>query len=304
MNGTVEKEAFWAARPLLKALAYGGYFVVALLFFVWWRLPETVLKETAERLLHDKAPQLDCRLGKVTVQLPLTLVVSAAQVTLPGGAKPLVLTLDRLAITPLPLSLAQGTPAVRFNAALWQGQVEGTLRLPGDVSQAVDLTAEVAKLVLPDGEQALNLLGREVRGKLSGKLRYRGRLDTLAGEAEASLTLLTGGINLAEPLFGVTKIDLDQVQLEVALHGSELALKKGVFRSKDLAGELSGSVALNQALASSTLQVEGWCEMYPSFFVNLHLTGGVEKFLKQRSRDGKIAFALQGALAAPQVTLK
>lgn len=304
MKVGAEQETVRVARPLVKVLAYGLYFVVVTAFFIWFRLPATVLKEATERALHEKAPQLVWRVAQVALQFPLAIALEEVAVSKPGGQDSPWFVLERLTITPAILPLLRGGLALDFQAKFWQGTLSGAVNLPERSATLVDMKAEFADLVLPAGTHPLTVLGRELHGKASGRLRYRGRLDAVQGEGEASLRLSAGGVSLTEPLFGLTKVEVDQSQFDLVLQGAALAVKKGSFRNKDFVGELAGVLTLNSLLSASEMQLEGWAELFPSFFVNLHLTGGAQDFVKKRSRDGKIPFALQGLLTAPRFTLK
>lgn len=304
MKAGIETEAARPARPLVKAIVHVLYFLAVTAFFVWCRLPDTVVKEASERVLRQQIPQFAWRVASVSVQFPLKVVLAGVEASLPGGQAPPVLVIEQLAVTPGVKALLGGNFVFAYSASLWQGRVTGTVSLPDRSTSIVEMDGAISDLLLASGSRSLTLLGRDVRGKVSGHFRYHGRADTVRGEGEAALALADGGVGLTEPLFGLKQIDVDQSHFDMVLHGGEVTVTKGSFRNKDLRGEISGAVSLSTSLPASRLQLAGWCELFPSFFVNLHLGGGVEEFLRQRGKEGRVPFALHGAVMAPQFTLK
>lgn len=299
-----EREPVQRARPLLRLLAYGLYFVAVTALFISLRIPANALQEATERLLNERVPQFSWRLATVTLRFPATLVLAGVEVSAPTQDSPPVLTVDQLKLHPAFISALKGEYALDYQATLGQGRVSGSVSLPERSASVVALGGQFSDLLLSSGSQPLTVLGRELRGKVSGSFRYRGRSDRVQGEGEAAVELTDGGVSLAEPLFGLTRVDFSRAQLDLVLQGVDLAVKKVEFRSRDFAGEVSGAITLDRSLPQSQLQVAGWCELFPSFFVSLKLGDGVQDFLKKHSRDGKIPFMLHGVLAAPQFTLK
>lgn len=303
MRAYQEREAAWSERPVAKVLAHGLYFLAVTALFICLRLPATAVKEATERALRERMPQFSWHLASVSVRFPLTVVLAGVELSLPGQTPPL-LAIDRLALTPAIMPLLQGAYALDYHATLGQGTLSGSIALPERSTSRVALSAEFNDLELSLGARPLSLLGREVSGKLKGSFHYHGRTDWVQGEGKASLVLKDGGVGLAEPVFGLTRVDFEQVLLDLVLQGSDLAVKKGNFRSRDFSGEVSGTVQLNRSLPQSPVQLDGRCELFPSFFVNLNLGDKAREFLKQHSREGKVPFLLHGALSAPQFTLK
>ncbi|MBU4154051.1 MAG: type II secretion system protein GspN [Proteobacteria bacterium] len=300
----METSAGWSARSFVKAMVYGLYFLAATAFFVWLRLPEATLKEAIERALHEQAPQFAWRVATVSVQLPVTGIFTGIEVFSSREHEPPAVVIDRLSVTPRFMSLLTGSYVVDYTANLLQGEVLGSVSLSEGSAAVVTVTGDHRDMKLSSGPRPMILLGREVSGTVSGSFRYQGRTDRLEGEGEISMALLSGGVSLTQPLFGMTQVDIDQSQFELVLQGTELTIAKGSFRSKDFMGEVLGTVSLATVLPESSLNLEGWCELFPSFFVNQRLTGGVQDFVKQRSKEGKIPFLLNGLVAVPQFSLK
>jgi type II secretion system protein N len=303
MKAHLERESAWAARPVVKGVAYALYFLGVTAIFICLRLPVSAVQEATERALHQGLPQFSWRLASVAVRLPLTFVLVGVEASAPGQDAP-VFKVDRLALTPAIMPLFTGAYRLDYQATVGQGTLSGTVGLPERSTNVVAVSGEFADMLLSSGDRPLTLLGREVAGRVKGRFRYQGRGDAMQGVGEASVELTAGGVSLAEPLFGITRVDFDHAELDLALQGADLAVKKGDFRSKDFAGEVSGVVTLNRALPESQMRLDGWCELFPSFFANLKLGGGVQDLLKQHSKDGKIPFMLHGAMTAPLITLK
>lgn len=285
-------------------MAYVLYFVIVLLFFVGLRLPSATIKKVVEQALHEQVPQFVWRIAAVSVQFPFTGVVNGIEAFSPGEQNYPVFVVNRLTITPVIMTLFKGSYSLDYSANLWQGNVSGTVSLPERSTAIVDMKGECRSLLLSQGSRPLTVLGRDVRGKVNGRFHYRGSTDRLQGEGGASMALVSGSVSLIQPLFGMTQVDIDQSQLDLVLHGTEMAITKAGFRSKDFGGEMLGTVSIASGLMESSVNLNGWCELFPSFFVNQHFSDGVQDFLKQRSKEGKILFSLNGLVAAPQFTLK
>lgn len=223
------------------------------------------------------------------LRFPLTLSAKDVVVAAPTLPKPL--TIDRLQVTPLWLSLFGANPGVDLAADLFGGHLTGTLHRSGAfATQGGGLTLE-----LPLGN--LKSLGiattvREATLRSAAPLR-----PGTASEAQATLeNLQLTGLKALGGKKDVLR--LGTVTLDASGQGNNFHLEKLSATGGEMTVNGSGSLLLGNSPRSSRLNLA--LELKPAANFDPALRDLLTMFAKPAA-DGTLKLRLTGSLAAPNL---
>jgi type II secretion system protein N len=279
-----------------KWLILGLYIVAAAVLFTYVLFPSEVVKNYIAYKVNAADPNV-------------TVAIESVKPSFPPGVKLKTVRLDRtgmriadaqhLTIQPVYLSLLGDEKTYRFKGKVYDGTVEGTIRLnqaPNGNLMRVD--ARFNGIEVGQAKIIEALSGRKVSGKLTGEFDLT-RKDHASLEAGASLELTEGKLELLVPVFTYKHVELRSVQADLAMTNESLAILRCEIKGQPADGSVNGTVDIETPLGKSVLNLEGAVKPHPVFMALLRKTLPASMLPETGANDG-IGISFSGTLDAPE----
>ena len=292
-------------RWLASSIGYLLYTALVLVVMLWVLLPRQSIRLWLQGQLNTASPDLQWEIKEVNAALPGVLVATGLRLRETGTNGEEVLLIDELRVLPDFKSLLASRKDVtlRYQLRTLDGSLRGTAALLEGGSK-LRCDGEAQDLELGKLASLWNSLGRTVAGKLSGQYRFEGAWrEPDQGSLTADLRAIDGGISLLQPVFGLEQLEFSQLAGSLQLQAGTMALSKGKFESRMLAGEFTGTLSLADTLALSQLKVDGSLEPRPELLGGLR-DQAVVTMIKKQLRENKLSFALSGTVLEPGIQFR
>ncbi len=247
------KDALWK---------YGGYALFALaafILFAWLQMPADTFRSMVRSALANNQAGLLVRFDSAEHAFPLGLTLTGLTVNGKDGKGPR-LEADRVTVHPELLSVVTGRVAFRLRAATMGGQIEGDVAFRNRFSASGPLQADLAlgNLNAAECPWLAALLGRAVRGRVDGRLRFDGLPGQwTSGAGHLELTLVNGLISLQAPLFGLQDVTFTRMEGNLDLGSGTLKVNRLQVTGETLQGDFQGAIRLDGDLSRSTIALRG-----------------------------------------------
>jgi type II secretion system protein N len=288
-------------------LAYGAFALVAFVLSLRWTFPAEAMKERLIMEAGRRGWQID--LERVSAAGLLGMSAEGVKLETASG---LVVPVEELTASFRFLPLLAGRRSVAFDAAIYDGHVEGTADLSGDARRVVlDLREVDLGRALPLRKAA----GVELRGKASGKAdltlsagadqRPSGRVDLTVAQAGV------GGGQL--PLPGMASgLTLPPVGLGQIVAALKLADGKGTFEKLEATGGEAEVRAeglyfvVQPRMEFSPLSGRAKVKVQDAFWSKSGATQGLRgladaALASSKGTDGAWTFAVTGSVGHPRM---
>lgn len=287
-----------------KWIGYVAYGVLLALALLYYRFPSDAVRDYLQGSAGSVDPGLVLSIGKVAPSYDLGMRLMGVEISHQEVAKGSIFKAESLVIRPGIWSLVRGRLKLLFKGIAYSGAIKGSAQFAeGKTRQALTLSLELEKMRLDDHETLQGLVGRRVKGDLSGVISYAGRLEALMeGEGEANLTLINGQVEPQQPLLNLIKsIDFRDMGIKMALRNRRVDLSRVEWKGQSMQGTVSGVVILNKSLPRSSLDLRGTVEPLGDLSRSLAEGLGEVRSLKQRLKGGKLSFVIQGSISSPSI---
>ncbi|MFC1823010.1 type II secretion system protein GspN [Thermodesulfobacteriota bacterium] len=288
-------------KPQRKTLHIIGMTAYALILFIlltFYRMPAGKLFAAAVDNISEGKVHLSMK--KISPGLPgyytleeVTLAIATGDGIARDAVNMLVLKLDYL-------NLFKGYLPLKFAAIMPEGTVHGKAGI-SMINRLKDgyfyLTIE--DIELSDLSILQSLLGRQVKGKLDGKLAFNGNLaDFVKLDGEGRLNVTEGGIDTRFDLPGMTSIPFKSLKVVFNLKGGMVKLDEGEMIGPMFSGTYSGEIRLNKVLQQSRINVLG--EMTPGpMIASNKLAGQLLSGIMKEEKSVKVM--VMGTLERPSI---
>jgi type II secretion system protein N len=288
-------------------LAYGAFALFAFVLSLRWTFPAEAMKERLIMEAGRRGWQIDLE----RVSAAGLLGMSAEDVKL-ETASGLAVPVEELTASLRLLPLLAGRRSVAFDAAIYDGRVEGTADLSGDARRVVlDLREVDLARALPLRKAA----GVELRGKASGKAdltlpdgpdqRPSGRVDLTVAQAGV------GGGQLPVPGMA-SGLTLPPVGLGQVVAALKLADGKGTFEKLEATGGEAEVRAeglyfvVQPRMEFSPLSGRAKVKVQDAFWSKSGATQGLKgladaALASSKGADGAWTFAVTGSVGHPRM---
>jgi type II secretion system protein N len=287
-------------RNVLGYILYGLILTGALLYL---RFPSDAVENYFRAKGEQVDPPLTLSVKRIGPLIPYGLKFVKTQVSLRDAPDSLILKADRLSLRPSLLSLLGGKSDYSFYCAAYKGDTSGSVRLWQDEkARSVDTEIELTNVDLGEYAYLRELIGRTVKGTVSGTIVYNGQYrPRLNGSGKANLSLSEGMVELAEPFLTLQSIDFDELEIDMVLEKQKIDVGRLEFKGKQLQGKLSGTITLRKALAESVLSLSGTIEPFAALFESAEGIQETVAFLRGRIDKGTFTFMVEGTLGHPKI---
>lgn len=241
---------------------YGGYALfalAALVLFAWVLMPSEALRSMIRSALAKNQAGLIVRFDAAEHAFPFGITFTGLTVSAKDGKGPRI-EAERVTAHPALASLATGRLAFRVRAAAMGGQVEGDVAFRNRFSASGPLDTDLAfgNLNAAECPWLAALLGRAVRGRVDGRMRFEGMpAQWTAGTGHLELTLVNGLISMQAPLFGLQEMTFTRLQGSVDLDNGTLRVNQLQVSGDNLQGDFQGTIRLDGDLSRSPIALRG-----------------------------------------------
>ncbi|MCJ7593475.1 MAG: type II secretion system protein GspN [Desulfobacterales bacterium] len=283
-----------------------GYFLYGLLLtlgLLYYRFPSDAFRDYLQASAAKVDPGVVLSMDRVSPSYRLGLRFLGTQISHKKILKGALFKAERLVIRPGIWSLLRGKGELLFEGLAYSGLIKGSAEFEErSIKAPFKLSIQLKDMRIDDYENLRGLIGRHVKGGVSGVIAYSGRSGALMdGAGEAQLTLSNGRVELLQPILNLQAVDFREVGVKMVLKNQRIELTQAELKGPNMQGTLSGVVILNKEFSKSSLDLKGTMEPLGDFYKSLAGNLGETKFFKQRLKGGKISFIIQGALAQPQI---
>jgi type II secretion system protein N len=267
---------------------YGAYvlFALAVLFlFAWFRMPSDAVRSLVFSALSRNQAEVQIRFDSAQIAFPFGVTLTGFSVQKKDGQG---LRIDAETVTAHPalLSLLTGHLALRFEATALGGRIDGDIAFRNRFSASGPVQADVrfGNIDVTDCPWLAETLGRQVRGRLDGQLRFDGLPGQwTAGSGHLELALVNGLVSFQDPLFGLDEMTFTRMEGNMDLGNGTLKVNRFQMAGENIQGAFQGDVRLEGQFSRSQLALRG--------DVNLSAAG-----------TDRFAVEITGTVASPVVT--
>lgn len=286
-----------------NVLGYILYGVILTMGFLYFRFPSEAVEDYFRAKGNRANPPLALSVDRIGPLIPYGLKFVKTRVSLRDAPNTLILNSDRLSLRPSLLSLLGGKPDYSFHCSAYKGDTSGNIRIWQDeTARSIDTEIQLTSVDLGEYAYLRELIGRSVKGTLSGTIAYNGQyMPILEGSGEAKLRLSEGMVELAEPFLTLKSIDFNELEIDMVLNKREIDVGRLEFKGRQLQGSLSGTITLRKALAESVLRLSGTIEPFAALFESAEGIQETVAFLRGRIDQGTFTFMIEGTLGEPKI---
>jgi type II secretion system protein N len=272
-------------EALRKYGGYAAFAVAALLLFAWVRMPSEAVRSLVLSAISKNQAAALVRVDSAELAFPFGVTLTGLTVQTKQG-RGLRFEADTVKAHPALLSLLTGRLVLRIQAASMGGRIDGDIAFRDRFSASGPVRADLnfGNINAADCPWIAELLGRAVRGRVDGRIRFEGLPGQwTAGSGHLELALVNGRISLLAPLFGLQEMIFTRMESNMDLGGGTLQVNRLQLAGDHLQGEFRGSIRLEGDFSRSQIALRG--------DVNLP-SAGQERF----------AVDVGGTVASPVVT--
>jgi|WetSurMetagenome_2_1015567.scaffolds.fasta_scaffold20118_3 type II secretion system protein N len=267
---------------------YGGYVLfalAALLLFAWLRMPSEAVRSLVLSALAKNQAEVQIRFDSAQIAFPLGVTLTGVSVQKRDG-RGFRIDAETVTAQPALLSLLTGHLALRIQAAAMGGRIEGDIVFRNRFSASGPVQADMkfGNIDAADCPWLAGILGRQIRGRVDGRLRFDGLPGQwTAGSGHLEVALADGLVSFQDPLFGQGEMTFSRMEGNMDMENGTLKVSRFQLDGENMQGTFQGNVRLEGDFSRSRLALRG--------DVNLP-AAGMERF----------AVEVTGTVANPVVT--
>jgi type II secretion system protein N len=241
---------------------YGAYVLfglAVLVLFAWVRMPSEALRSLVLSAVSKNQAGVLVRFDSAELAFPFGVTLTGLTVQTKDG-RGLRVEAETVTAHPALLSLLTGRLALRIQAASMGGRIDGDIAFRDRFSTGGPLQADltIGNINAADCPWIAELLGRAVRGRVDGRLRFEGLPGQWAtGSGHLELALVNGLISLQAPLFGLQEMTFTRMESNMDLDNGSLKVNRLQVAGDHLRGEFQGSIRLEGDLSRSQIALRG-----------------------------------------------
>jgi type II secretion system protein N len=241
---------------------YGAYVLFALavlVIFAWVRMPSEAVRSLVLSAISKNQAGALVRFDTAEHAFPFGVTLTGLTVQTKHG-RGLRFEADTVTAHPALISLLAGRLVLRIQAASMGGRIDGNIAFRDRFSASGPVSADLTfgSINAADCPWIAELLGRAVRGRVDGRLRFEGLPGQwAAGSGHLELALVNGLISLQAPLFGLQEMIFTRMESNVDLGNGSLQVNRLQVAGDHLQGEFQGSIRLEADFSRSQIALRG-----------------------------------------------
>jgi type II secretion system protein N len=241
---------------------YGGYALFALavlLIFAWLRMPSEAVRSLVLSALSKNQAEVQIRFDSAQIAFPFGVTMTGFTAQARDG-RGLRIDAETVTAHPALLSLLMGRLALRIQAATMGGQIDGDIAFRNRFSASGPVQADLrfVNVNAADFPWLAEILGRQVRGRVDGQLRFDGLPGQwMAGSGHLEVVLVNGLVSFQAPLFGLDEMTFTRMEGNMDLENGTLKVNRFELAGENMQGAFQGSVRLEGDFSRSRLALRG-----------------------------------------------
>jgi len=284
-----------------KWILYGGYAVMAGVFFLYLLFPEDALKEYAQKRVAQVQPALSVAIEKIRPSLPPGLRFQTVSVRHAGDS---LVDIERIRVSPEVRTLFSENRSYVFRMSAYGGGIRGRFReYPGNNDTRISGNARIQEIDIGRVSFLRTLSDISIGGKLNGNILLQ-QDDTEGVDINARLEIAEATVELNVPFMPLKTLSFKRVEADFKMRSRTLILRQMAATGPQLDGRISGSIFLRDDIRQSVLNLTG--KIKPHHLLLAGIGKGVSSFFFSATKDkpGGIAFKINGTLANPRLSFE
>ncbi len=287
-----------------KWLGYTLYVVLVTLALLYYLFPAQAVEEFVSNSLSRINPELGFKADKIEPWIPAGLRINTGRIYLSDPASPAVFKAGSMHIRPQILKLMRGEYSIDLSGTAYKGDINGLLHSKDKNGETFTGDVSFKDLDLGDYEFLTEKIPHRVTGRISGAIQYNKNSAGAAGEnGKADLRLSGGQLQFQAPIFGISSVDLQNIDLEMQLSNLEITISKADLAGSEVKGSMTGSIQLQSDINLSQLNLKGTLEPLAEFYKKHPDIRNLLKSMKKRMKRGQYFFAITGTVGEPRFRL-
>jgi type II secretion system protein N len=207
-------------------------------------------------------------------------------------------------------SLLKNSLKCHINCDAYGGKIKSSIHFKERQSSSpFDSVTGLERINMDQIPNLHELIGREIRGVLSGTVNYSGQYNLpLDGTGDADLVMTNGEVQLLGPipLLGINKLAFDEMAVSLALKKRLLRLAQLNFEGDQIQGSLAGTIRLKDQFSKSSLDLRGKVSLSTDLTESPSGEGEsvAADLIRQRMNRGALSFSVYGTLEAPKIRFR
>gem|GEM_PF-726677 len=282
------------AAYLLYALLLGGVLLI-------WKFPYQSLERRIEAVV-SRHLGMKVEISDLAPTFPPGVRMSRCVVRPWDAEKEPVFEMTQGSLRFRILPLFRGTVGVVLHASAYGGALGGDLSVGLGREHPYQLAAILRSVRLEENQGIPQIIGRRMKGTLSGELRIGGAMGRRGGSAGGGrIEVHEGSWPVNSPYLKVKSLDEVELNATVKVAEGKLMVEGCDFKAAGIQGSLKGTVDLAPAWSESVLDLAGEGQVEGTLInFDPSITAQVQALLQQHR---PLPFHLRGTLAQPEIGL-
>jgi type II secretion system protein N len=281
-------------------LLYVGVVLLATALFLYLRFPADTVKDFISAKVSQSTPGMEVTIEKLSPKLPTGTTLENVELEY---EKQLLLTVEQAKISARPSTLMGNNKAVSYLLSTSGGEVKGRAIFMNDVAgPSVDVKARFSSIQLGDIPAIETFSGYKIEGILDGIVNVNG--SDRNGTAQTAFTISQCAINLVQPLLGLEKLNFQLIEIELAMIGQRVRVKKCNLNGEEVDGRITGSLTVRNPYGLTRLNLSGVLKPQPAFSAKLSKKIPVALLSGTNIQRKGIPFKITGTIDRPGYSLK
>ena len=277
------------------------YVFLVALFLLYVLFPVKAVEEFLSHSVIRINPGLAFQAAKIRPKIPVGLRIVGGRVYLREVPEQTFFEADTLYIVPQLLKVMRGAYFFTFEGEAYRGEIEGSINMAGKNTGAFGAEVTFSDFSLEDYDLLVQKFAHQLSGSLSGGIVYgTNPAGNAGGSGRADLHLSEGRLQFQEPVFGVSGIDLQKIDMGLELDGGKITIIMTELAGREVKATMTGTIQLQDDIANSQLNLKGTMEFLAEFNKSHPEIFELLRSMKKRVRRGQYFFTITGTLGAPK----
>lgn len=284
-----------------KWLGYTLYCVLVTLALLYYLFPAQAVEEFVDNSVSRINPAFGFKAEKIGPWIPAGLRITAGNIHLNDSTAPAVFKADRMYIGPRILQFIKGKSSFDLTGTAYKGNMNGWFYSTDEAGKTFESQLSFKDLDLVDYEFLADKFDHRIIGKIGGDIAYSN--DSAGGNGKADLSLNDGQLQFQAPIFGISSVDLQNMDIKLELHNREITIVRAELAGSEVKASMTGSIQLQSDVKLSQLNLKGTLEPLAEFYKNYPEIREILKSMKKRVKRGQYFFAITGTIDEPRFRL-
>ena len=286
-----------------KWLGYSLYVILVTIVLLYYLFPAQAVEEFVDSSISRIDPGLGFKADRLRPSVPAGLGITGGRIYLKNIPAAAVFKADNLYVGPRFLKLAGGEYNFNFSGTAYGGDLQGFLHAGDGNGKTLDTELTFNEFDLSAYEFLAAQLKHNVTGQISGDITFSRDAANPGGNGKADLHVKGGQLQFQEALFGISGVDLQNIDMQLEFRNGEIMVVKAELAGAEVKAFMSGAIQLQADAKLSQLDLKGNLEPLVEFYKKYPEIRELLKSMRKRVRRGQYQFIITGTLGEPKFRL-